>query len=542
MFSRLRTGFAAIATLAIVVTTGDALRGTPPPEDIVLTPLGVYRTGLYDEGAVEIAAYDPVSRRAFVTFAERPEIRIVDLSDPRAPVEVTPSIDLTPWGEAAHATSVAVANGVLVAAVPQGADDTAPGKVLFFDTDGALLSQVTVGALPDMVTFSPNGALALTANEGQPNQSYTYDPDGSISVIDVSRGAANVTQADVTDITFEGLTRDALDQSVRILRPGATVAQDLEPEYVAVSHDSRTAWVTLQENNAVAIVDLQARRLVGVRGLGYKNHGAPGAGLDAGRDDGTNLIRTWPVLGMYQPDAIAAFRVGGRTYLATANEGDVREYDGLDAPKEDDTDEEAVEVEDIVLDPNAFPDRELLQNRSEGIGRLNVTSFAGDDDGDGDYDRLFAFGARSFSILTDDGTRIFDSGDAIERITRAASPMHFNVSNTNNTRDSRSGAKGPEPEGITAAHLFGRTYLFVMLERIGGVLVYEVVDPAHPRFVQYINTRDFEYATRAPEAGDLGPEAARVIPAEFSPNGQPLLLVSNEVSGTLRVFAIQPVR
>lgn len=539
MTHRIEGVLAGVVAVALVWLS-QPLQGTPPPKGIALTPLGVYRTGLYDEGAVEIAAYDAGSRRVFMTLASRPEVRIVDLSDPAAPVEVSPAIDLTPWGAAAHATSVAVSDGVVAVAVPQGEDDTAAGKVLFFDAATAgLLSQVTVGALPDMVTFTPNGAYVLTADEGQPNQAYTYDPEGSVSLVDLRGGVGQLTDSDVTTIRFTGIDRASLDPSVRLIRAGATVAQDLEPEYVAVSHDSRTAWVTLQENNAVAIVDIPTRAVTAVRGLGFKDHRLPGNGLDGTRDNAVG-IGSWPVLGMYQPDGIAAFRSGGETYLVTANEGDVREYDGLNAPNTPEPEAESVGISDITLDPLAFPDAATLQNRNTGLGRLKVTAFDGDDDGDGDYDRLFTFGGRSFSILRADGAMVFDSGDALERITAAAYPANFNASNTNNTRDDRSDDKGPEPEGVTVASLFGRPYMFLMLERIGGVVVFEVTDPANPRFVQYVSTRDFTKATRTPEAGDLGPEAALVIPADDSPSGKPMLLVSNEVSGSLRVFAIAP--
>jgi 2',3'-cyclic-nucleotide 2'-phosphodiesterase / 3'-nucleotidase / 5'-nucleotidase len=424
---------------------------------------------------------------------------------------------------------------VLAVAVPQGEDDTAAGLVLFFDVDGVLMSEVTVGALPDMLTFTPNGQYVLTANEGQPNDAYTIDPEGSVSVIDLRGGVDTLTDDEVTDVGFAAFNGAVLDPSVRIFGPGATVAQDLEPEYIVVSHDSRTAWVTLQENNAIATIDLPSRTVTGLRGLGFKDHSIPGQGLDGSRDDRAIGIRPWPVLGMYMPDAIAAFRSGNETLLVTANEGDAREYEGLN-----DAGEEPVEIEDIALDPVAFPDAATLQHRTQGIGRLKVTSFHGDTDDDGDFDRLYTFGGRSFSIWSAGGSLIFDSGEALERITAAAYPLNFNASNTNNTLDDRSDDKGPEPEGVVVASLFGRTYLFVMLERIGGVVVYELTDPRAPRFVQCINTRSFAAPANTPAAGDLGPEAARVITADASPNGRPLLLVSNEISGSLRVFEVTP--
>ena len=443
------------------------------------------------------------------------------------------SIDLTPWGEDAHSTSVAVRDGVLAVAIPQGEDDSANGIVAFFTTDGILIREVTVGALPDMLTFTPNGDYLLVANEGQPNQDYDVDPEGSVSLIDMRGGVSSLTDGDVTDIGFADFNDATLDDSIRIFGPGATVAQDLEPEYIAVSHDSKTAWVTLQENNAIATIDLKARKVVALTGLGFKDHSVAGRGMDATKDNAA-LVKTWPVLGMYMPDAIATFKQGNQTFLVTANEGDVREYDGLNAAGN-----EAVEVEDITLDPVAFPTAALLKSGA-GIGKLKVSSFMGNTDDDAEYEQLYSFGARSFAIWSPDGELVFDSGDDLEELIKATYPSFFNASSTNNTRDDRSDDKGPEPEGITVASLFGRTYIFVMLERIGGVVVYEAGNPAAPALVQYINTRNFGAAGNTAAAGDRGAEAARVVPAELSPNGKPLLIVSNEVSGTLRVFEIAP--
>jgi 2',3'-cyclic-nucleotide 2'-phosphodiesterase / 3'-nucleotidase / 5'-nucleotidase len=156
---------------------------------------------------------------------------------------------------------VSVRGGILAAAVPQGEDDAGLGKVLFFDVDGTFVTEVTVGALPDMITYTPDGQLVLIANEGQPTQDYLVDPEGSVSIIDVSGGVASLTQDDVTTAGFTAFNAPAaIDSRIRIFGPNATVAQDLEPEYIAVSHDSTTAWVTLQENNALAIVDLKARQ------------------------------------------------------------------------------------------------------------------------------------------------------------------------------------------------------------------------------------------------------------------------------------------
>jgi hypothetical protein len=259
-----------VAIAAVLALRTLDVGGVPPDKRIFLTPLGVYETGLFDEGAVEISAFDPVTHRAFLTFAEKPRIDVVDLADPANPLLLT-SIDLTPWGDEAHATSVAVHGGVLAAAVPQGPEDTEPGKVLFFDTNGAYVNEVTVGALPDMLTFSRNGRLLLTANEGQPLDDYSFDPEGSVSIIDMTAGAAILTDEDVTTAGFgEFNDETALDPAIRIFGPGASVAEDLEPEYLAISHDSKTAWVTLQENNALAVVDLVKKQVTGIVPLGFR--------------------------------------------------------------------------------------------------------------------------------------------------------------------------------------------------------------------------------------------------------------------------------
>ena len=308
---------------------------------------------------------------------------------------------------------------------------------------------------------------------------------------------------------------------------------------MAISHNSQTAWVTLQENNALAIVDLQSRTVTSLVALGFKDHSRIGQGLD-GTIDSAETIRRWPVLGMYMPDAIAALHSSGRTYLFTANEGDVRDYAGLNAPKPGNKNDESIRIEALTLDPQLLADYPLIQSPSLGIGRLNVTSFLGDTNNDGRIDKLYAFGARSFSVWSEAGALLWDSGEDLERRTSAKYPANFNASNTSNAIDNRSDDKGPEPEGIAVAKLWGRDYVFLALERIGGVMVYDVTDPVAPRFVQYINERNFGAPPSSPNSRDLGAEGVVVI--ESSANGAPLLLVSNEVSGTLRVLRIDQAK
>lgn len=273
-------------------------------------------------------------------------------------------------------------------------------------------------------------------------------------------------------------------------------------------------------------------------GLGFKDHSLAGNGFDASDRDGPSNtgrinIANWPVLGMYQPDAIASYRIEGKTCLVIANEGDSRAYTGFN---------EESRVSALSLDTTVFPDGTALKNNAR-LGRLTVSTALADPDKDGDIDRLYLFGARSFSIWTPDGVQLFDSGDAFEQITAAQLPKDFNSTNdANGSFDTRSDNKGPEPEGVTVEKISGRWYAFVVLERIGGVMVYDVTDPASPTFLQYLNNRDFAGSTATGTARDLGPEGVFVIPSSASPTHQPLLVVSNEISGTTTIFEISKIK
>ncbi len=517
---------ALLAIGAIAALVGGA--GASREPQIQLAPAGVYETGIYDEVAAEIAAFDPKSERLFVTNSADGTLDVLDASDPETPTRLF-SIDLSAFG--GDPTSVAVHRGlVAVALVAEPATD--PGTVAFFDVDGDPLGSVTVGSLPDMVVFIPNGRRLLVANEGEPSDDYAIDPAGTVAVIDLPWHRSWLSSSHVELVGFEGFEEDELDPSVRIFGPGASVAQDLEPEYIAVSKDGRKAWVTLQEGNAIAELDLKRERFTEIYGLGFKDHSLADNGLDASDRDGpaggkTVNIRPWPVLGMYQPDALAAFRSRGRTYLVTANEGDARDYSAL-------AEEVRVGASSYILDPATFPDAATLK-ASANLGRLTVTSATGDTDGDGDYDRIHSFGGRSFSIWESDGDQVWDSGERLERLNTTLG--EFNSDNAeNDSWDTRSDNKGPEPEGVTVGEIGGRSYAFVGLERIGGVAVYDVSKPRDPLFVQYLNRRDFSGDAEAGTAGDLGPEGLLFIPKHDSPVGSPLLVVTNEVSGSTRIF------
>jgi len=926
---RVKKNLPAIAlAVALWGSTGfaPALQAQEMTQPITIRPLGTYATGQLDASAAEIVAYHAATQRAFVTNGGDKTVDILDVSDPSSPALIA-QLDMTQYGSAA--TSVDIYGDLIAVAVP-AAEKTEPGTVIFLDPAGTLLGQVAVGALPDMLTFTPDGTRVVVANEGEPNDDYSLDPEGSISIIDLSGGVAVLNGERVKNAGFGQFNAADLDSRIRVYGPDATVAQDLEPEYVAVAADGATAYVTLQENNALAVVDLVKAEVTALLPLGFKNYAAPVAtldiyeladlpllgttvagqdillggfsglfyegtdesgrmlfvthtdrgpnpepqdvdgdgvnerpfalpdfqpvivrlavdpalgsveileqiglaradgtpltglpnlageagmayadeepvdlqggvldadplggdfegivraedgsywmvdeyrpaiyhftaegllaaryvpegsnhedaglvvgeeaipalyaqrranrgfeavvlrdgilyaflqspidnpdgskdnsskastlvrilafdttagqsigeyfyrldghgvdkigdaavmpdgtflvlerddatgsaarkflyhididtatnflgfdlplgvelqsdaglaklgitpvaktlfadlgavgynsvdkpeglalidentlavindndfgtggdfdlatglmeenssstpivlgtihlaanGLDASDKDGGIAVANWPVMGMYMPDAIAAYTVDDTTYLVTANEGDARDYDGYSEEKR---------LGDLVLDATVFPDAAELQ-RAENLGRLRVSTASADTNGDGLVDRIAAYGGRSFSIWDTAGTLLFDSGDAIEQITGAALPDGFNSNGENDTFDERSDDKGPEPEALALGEVDGRTYAFVGLERVGGIVVWDITDPQAPIFVQYANPRDFTASVEA--AGDLAPEGIIFVAATDTPTGRPMLIVANEFSGTTTVWDI----
>ncbi|RTQ50833.1 alkaline phosphatase [Hymenobacter gummosus] len=504
--------------------------------DIRLNHLTSYQNGASGTNSAEIIAHDPTTQRLYVANSIGGKLDILSISGTPAAVTLTPvaSISMAPYG---GINSVAVRGGVVACAVENAAPQS-PGAVVFFNQDGTFQKQVTVGAMPDMITFSPDGQYIITANEGEPNAAYTNDPEGSVSVIDFAGGLAGVTQASVTTVGFTGYNGQAAALRTAGIRlyggtatAPSTVAQDFEPEYVAVSADSRLAYITLQENNAIATLDLQTKQFTGIRTVGFQDHSQPGFSLDASDESSEVLMANWPIRGLRLPDALASFQVQGTTYLITANEGDAREYTAL-------TEGVRLNNASYVLDATAFPNAALLKNNN-ALGRLNVTNKLGDTDGDGDFDEIYAFGGRSFSILNaSTGAVVHDSGDLLERLT-STDPTYgaiFNASNStgNPVRKNRSDDKGPEPEGVTTAVLRDTVYAFVSLERMGGVAVFDVNNPAQPRLVQYVNNRSITTGS-----GDQGPEGIVFVSAQNSPTGQPLLLLANEVSSTVAVYGVQ---
>ncbi|WP_052460741.1 choice-of-anchor I family protein [Microbacterium gorillae] len=542
----LRAGTGALAAIAAVCAL--ALAPTPATAAVVaepvtysaddaalsLTPLGTFETGVFDASAAEIVAAH--GDRLFVVNAQAGSVSVLDAK------VVSGTRELYTIASEGTANSVAVRSDGLGVVAIEAADKVSPGHLVFFDANAdaaTVLGTVEVGALPDMVAISADGTYAVVANEGEPADDFSSDPEGSVGVVSLPTDLAAPVQADVRTADFHAYEDGALPAEVRVFGPTPhgddhPVSRNLEPEYVAI--DGTTAYVALQEANAYATVDLAAATVTDIRSFGYKDHGVAGQGLDPSDKDGAFEIRTFPGLhGAYMPDGIASYRANDTTYLVTANEGDAREWGDYVEPSR---------VKDLAEDGYGpvCPDSPLADLTGDAdLGRLNVTRELGFNDAAGCYDSLYAFGGRSFSIWTTDGTQVFDSGDAFESITAAAIPEYVNSNHTEANLEGRSDDKGPEPENLVIGEVGGRTYAFVGLERVGGVMVYDITDPAHAAFVTYVNNRDFaaDAETNLSGAGDLGPEGLAFLPAEVSPTGMPALAVGNEVSGTTTLFGIE---
>jgi len=541
----------------------------------------------FDTSAAEIVSYDSCVDQLYVVNAEEKTVDVLRMGDETQLVKAG-TIDLDKAAEQAGieigaANSVVAKHGIVAVAV-ENADKQAKGLIALYRSDDlSLLNTFEAGSLPDMVTMTDNAQYIVVANEGEPSGDYKNDPEGSVTIIDLSAGVEG-DAPQVSQVSFNGYdanSNELLELGVRLPRPfGASVSQDLEPEYVAITPEGK-AVVSLQENNAFAIVDIASKSVESIKGLGVKRWDAD-AKLDYTNKDEVYAPSTVEqMVGLYMPDSITSFVVDGETYIISANEGDGREYifestqkacddfggdwDGDDfAPGGDDedaalymseeddciayTDEARGKDLDNVADSHplseaSFGDGSIADKN--GLGRIKVvyadtdTEIAADDD-------ILTFGARSFSIWNMDVEQVYDSGDELAK--RANTQTHFNASNDAHENDNRSDDKGVEPEAIETAVINGDVIAFVGLERHGGIAAYNVSNPEAPVFLDYLNNRDFslDVCTAVDEdaecdndiyntfVGDLGPESIEY----FSRQGEHFIAVGNEVSGTTTVFKL----
>ena len=538
---------------------GEQTQGFANGEDSLdLTQTARYEAGAFnvDGGVMEIVSYNAETGWAYAVNGQSGLLTAIPLKtmEDKDTVDLLDGndIDIKAMVEAQDAsfqygdmTSVAVSPDGAILAVALQADGYADtGRVALFacNSDGSLTLQklVTVGVQPDMVTFADNNTV-LTADEGEPREGYgedITDPKGSVSIVDVDSGSATV-------VTFDSFDeqRDSLTAAGVVLQKDVNPSTDLEPEYIAVSGGA--AYVTLQEANAIAVLDIASKTFTGIYSAGFEDYSVTPVDIDK-KDDAYAPKTYESLMGIRMPDGIAAFEVDGTTYLVTANEGDAREWGdedlGTDYLNEDERD---------FGDGETSPTGAITAENSGLDGK--VVFFLSEDYDGLDETKDYLFGGRSFTVyeVGENGiSEVFTSGDDFESLTYEYLPEYYNSSNDNATLDDRSGKKGPEAESVTVGTVDGKTYAFVALERTGGVMVYDVTDPEDTQFVNYINSRDFASTVPGSEeyddgeldkwvtGGDVAPEGLAFLSAAQSPNGSPLLLAACEVSGTVAVYQL----
>jgi 5'-nucleotidase len=497
-----------------------------------LKKLASYRDGNQTiEAGSEIVSFDKDSKRMFITNGSTKALDIVDITDPTTP-SLVKSVDISTYG--ADLQSVNAKDGKVAIAVGSSDKVATKGKVVILDTNGTLISQTVVGYLPDMVTFNSDGTKVIVANEGEPDASDgTYvDVNGSIGVVTVANTDTDENANGYAEVTFDSIdfTNASDGTAVRLGgTPSSTTgvkSLDIEPEYITV--DGTYAYVTLQENNAIAKVNISGTTpiLELVKSLGAKRYDGTGDynnTIDI-EEEGKILMKNYSQLyGMYMPDSIASYQSNGSTYLVTANEGDGREYCSNSDPDCDDP---------VFIDEKKIKKLDLnssIASEYNDENDLKVMVDMGYNETTEVYDKLYTYGARSFSIWDNNGTLVWDSGDQISKKVAELQSELFNQDE--GEMDGRSGNKGAEPEALAVGTLAnGKVYAFIGLERQNAIMVYDISTPTAPVFKDYINIE---------KDGDVSPEGMKFIPADESPNGKDMLLVGNEMSGTTVIYEVK---
>lgn len=507
--------------------------GPLTPDLLRVTKIGGYSVGVTnkDGGVAEIVKFNRDNGKFYlVNGSSHPAtVDIVNLKDPSNPqkeysinVEQLSEVDGFTYGDL---TSVDINTATKrIAVAIQEEDAMKSGKVLVLDYDGKLLASYKAGVQPDMVKYTDDGRYILTADEAEPRTT-AGDPEGSVTIIDTLKNSSNQVKFDNPDVIFDNVhirgTADPVTKQIKGKGEKKDAVRDLEPEFVVLSDDQTIAYVALQENNAIAAIDIASKKVLWVNGLGFKDLSLANNALDLVKDNKVNLENV-PFFGTYMPDGIDQYTVGGKTYLFTANEGDATEWDSK-------VNASTVKKMKGSLNPDSDAAKFLNKNKDK-YDSVEVMSDMGNDG-------IYLYGGRSFSIWEADSMeQVYDSGSDFEKITGERLPEYFNASNSNTTMDNRSTKKGPEPEYVKVGKVGQKALAFIGLERIGGLMTYDVTNPEKPNFVNYINTREFAPANTIET--DTGPEGIEFIPATSSPTGLPLVLVANEVGGTVAIYQL----
>lgn len=578
--------------LACAISASLLLAACGSDDDKNLTSLKFSLVGSHVSGndfatsSAEIVSYDTSVDLLYVVNAQNKSVDVLGFDEQNSLVKQG-AIDLTPAQQKAGftigaANSVVAKKGYVAIAIENSNKQQNGIVALYKSEDLSFINSFPAGALPDMVTMTEDGLKIIVANEGEPSGDYQTDPEGSVTVIDISNGTAD-GKAIITQLNFNefdaGQSRHSELNNVRLPAPfDASVSQDLEPEYITITSNNQ-AVVALQENNAFAVINLNTNHIDRIQGLGEKSwasiaDGGQGYQLDLTNKDELFTLNSYPQLtGYYMPDSIASFSLNGEDFIISANEGDGREYiykttqsvcDQASHQWEGDdytlTEAYTLELDDCISYSDEGRGKDLnvsdahpLMNASiygdniisnkNAIGRIKVVM---DQDTVAANENVHTFGARSFSIWNAQGELVFDSGSQLSEI--ANSTSHFNLSNDNQINDDRSDDKGVEPEAIEVAVINNATVAFIGLERQGGIAAYDISNPQQPIFLDYINNRDFsadvctsvdidgecENGIYNPQVGDLGPESIEYI---FRDN-QHFIAVGNEVSGTTSLFKL----
>jgi hypothetical protein len=522
--SPVRGALRTIGAAAVIACAASSAAGNPIAS---VTPLWSFNHATAQPGQArdsEIPVWHGASRTLWVVGGDG--LDVLDLAG-----NLVQSINLGSFG---IVNSVAL-NGNIAALSFTSPGITTPGTVQFFDVAaflggagaGAALGSVNVGAVPDMVTWTPDGTRLLVANEGE-RQSNTNNPPGSVSVIQFNVAAPS--SSTVTTAGFQAFDgqEDALRTTGVRIQAGVSASIAFEPEYIAIAPDGLRAMVVLQENNALAELDLQTNQITRILPLGAKDYSLADSGfrladgtvlsnaIDPSNQDGTISFRNVPVVGLYMPDAISSYSAGGQTYYVMANEGDAFV---------DDSDIIRFGNAAVTLDPTVFngvdlPSEAELKPDSV-LGRLNIVRDGRDGSASIDnMTEIVSLGGRSFSIRDADGNLVFDSGNLLD-VEAAARGLYM---------DSRSDDKGVEPEGVEIFQIGGRTLAFIGLERTStsAVAMFDITDPNAVSFLDFI-------------VGLPGDQRAEGL-AAFEVDGLYYLAVSNEAPSTrTTLFLLTPV-